>query len=269
MKRIRDAIITLLAIMVLAIGTARGASTTNYTDQWWIQAESGWGASVLQQADTLFVCFFVYGTDNKPIWFVAVATYRPDSPAGHQLFTGELWVTTGPWYGGDFDPALRTDRVAGTFSFDADSGNTAMMAYTVDGTAVQKNVTRETWATQNLSGSYYGGDSGEQTFCGEDNGHWETQYYYEITHNADNSVTIKMTDSKNRVATATGTYSQSGHMGQVTGTVLAPDQFAGTFDFFEIERSPAGVTGRGHAVVGPVGGPGGCTWDGRWGGVRR
>ena len=38
---------------------------------WWIPDESGWGASVLQQWDTLFIDLFVYRTDNKPTWFVA------------------------------------------------------------------------------------------------------------------------------------------------------------------------------------------------------
>lgn len=33
--------------------------------QWWVPAQSGWGAAILQQGDTLFICCFVYGTDGN------------------------------------------------------------------------------------------------------------------------------------------------------------------------------------------------------------
>jgi hypothetical protein len=65
--------IGLLLLVVFTSMRADAASTTNYSDQWWIPAESGWGASVLQQWDTLFIDLFVYGTDNKPAWFTAAA----------------------------------------------------------------------------------------------------------------------------------------------------------------------------------------------------
>ena len=37
-----------------AAPAAFGTSTTNYSDQWWNAGESGWGASALQQGDTIF-----------------------------------------------------------------------------------------------------------------------------------------------------------------------------------------------------------------------
>jgi hypothetical protein len=134
----------------------------------------------------------------------------------------------------------------------------------VDGATMVKAVTRQLWRYENLTGNYYGGDSGDQTSCGADNGHWETEYYYQFTHNADNTITIRMTDLKGRTATINGTYAQFGHMGQVSGTGTTWDGVAITVNLFEIERTISGITGRGHMVIG-----GGCTWDGRWGGVRR
>ena len=74
MPRLRHALSAVLLVAVLGLGTARGAAVANFQDQWWNAGESGWGAAVLQQWETLFVCFFVYGPDGKPTWFVAVAT---------------------------------------------------------------------------------------------------------------------------------------------------------------------------------------------------
>jgi hypothetical protein len=138
----------------------------------------------------------------------------------------------------------------------------------VSGVTVVKNVTRQTWRNENLTGSYYGGDSGEQTQCGTDNGHWETQAIYQITHNSDNSIAVRITDAEGGVATVTGTYSQFGHMGQIAGSGALPNGMTATVSMFEIERTISGITGRGHWVL-RQGGADVCVWDGRWGGVRR
>jgi hypothetical protein len=272
MKSLRHAAIALLAVVVLGAGAARGASTANFTDQWWIEVESGWGGAVLQQGDTLFIDLFVYGPDGKPTWFVAAAVYQPGSPAGHAVFTGDLYTATGPYYGGPFNAAPVVGRKVGTLTFDADTATTAALTYSVDGTPVSKAVTRQTWARQDMSGRYYGGDSGDQTACGSDNGHFEGQDYIDVTHAADNTFTMTWTDPQGRTVTMTGTYSQSGHVGQVAvtggGSVGFAEALTGiSGTLFEIESSIAGITGRGHLVLQT--GSSTCTWDGRWGGVRR
>jgi len=43
-------LIASVAVAVLATGVVRGASTTNFSDQWLVASESGWGASVQQQS---------------------------------------------------------------------------------------------------------------------------------------------------------------------------------------------------------------------------
>jgi len=54
----------------------RASLGTNFSDQWWNPAESGWGAAILQQYDTLFVDVFVYGPDGRPTWYTAAAYYQ-------------------------------------------------------------------------------------------------------------------------------------------------------------------------------------------------
>ncbi len=248
--------------------TADGATRT-MTDPWWVEAESGSGSAILQQGRTLFIDMFVFGADTKPTWFVAAAALQPGGTSGHVVFSGDVYTGTGPYYGAPYDSAPVVPRKVGTLSFDADTISTARLTYSVDGTTVVKDVTRETWGRRDASGSYFGGGVADQTLCGGDNGRYEEQDYIEIVHNADNSFTMKWTDLQKRTVTFTGTYRQSGHMGHVTVT-SGSDQSGTSFtgSFFELERTVAGITRRGHLVA-SAGGIPVCVIDVRWGGVRR
>ena len=104
MRSFRMLVITLVTagLCVLA-APSRASLGTNFSDQWWNPNESGWGASVLQQYDTLFVDLFVYAPDGRPTWYTAAARFQPQS--GRTLFAGDLYVTSGPWFGAFFNPA--------------------------------------------------------------------------------------------------------------------------------------------------------------------
>jgi hypothetical protein len=284
MTALRRAMMALLAVaMLAATGMAGAASTTNFSDQWWIENESGWGASVLQQSDVLFIDLFVYGTDSKPTWFTAAAFLQGNAPAGRVRFTGDLYSTTGPYYGGTFNPAAVSYAKVGTLTFDADSVNTATLTYTVGGVPVAKNVTRQTWRNENIGGQYYGGLVYDQTSCTDalDNGHFEIFAMMQFTHLADNTVTINAqitSGSQNGIPllvpaglvfTMSGKYTQSGHMGQMQGTssVIIPGEPPDTsvVNLFEIERSISGITGRYNSVDDK----GSCRSSGHLGGVLR
>src|SRR5512140_932137 len=114
MKRVLVALLGVLVggggLLAEAVaGIATGPPTT-VSDQWWKADEAGWGAAVLQQGDTLFVCFFVYGSDGQPTWFSAVATAQAGAPAGHAVYSGKLYVTQGPYFAGPFNPAAVIER---------------------------------------------------------------------------------------------------------------------------------------------------------------
>ena len=68
----------------MALGPAAGATqfSTNFSDLWWVPSESGWGANISQQSDTMFVTIFVYGPSGQPIWFVATLDYLFAAPDG-------------------------------------------------------------------------------------------------------------------------------------------------------------------------------------------
>jgi hypothetical protein len=260
----------LLAAILLAAAGSRAASTTDYSDQWWSETESGWGASVLQEADVLFVDLFVYDSNRQPTWFTAAASLQPSAPAGHTVFSGDLYSSTGPYYGaGSFDARQVTRAVVGTLTFDATSVNAATLSYTVKGAAVVKSVTRQTWRAENLNGSYRGAQSGQQNSCGVDNGKAETLAVIDVSHAAGNAITVKFTDSQGRVRTVSGTYTASGHLGRVVGTITDTARgWTGTAELSAIESTPAGITGSGHLVFQQSGATV-CVWDGQWGGARR
>ena len=225
------------------------AQLTNFADQWWIPAESGWGASVLQQGDILFIDLFVYGTDGKPTWFTAAATYQTNSPTTHSVFTGDLYLTNGPFYGGPFNSAAVTYTKVGTLTFDADSSTTARLTYTVSGVSVAKNVTRQTWKHESLAGVYAGGVSFDTTSCtvSSDNRHTEWFGVFVVAHDkATNVVTMTGQGGENGVNEGTmifsGTYAQSGHMGRINGYLqLLPGEPA-PVEMADIEVTHNGMT---------------------------
>jgi hypothetical protein len=249
---------------LLCAPLVQAASTTNFSDQWWVPSESGWGASVLQQRDVLFVDLFVYGSDGRPTWFTAAAYLQPSPGAGRVLFVGDLYQTNGPWFGVPFNPAAVTVRRVGTLTFDADSTDTAALAYSVDGVVVTKNVTRQLWAYEDFSGAYYGGLAYQLSQCANpaNNGAVEDLGAVQITHTGNTAFTM-VTQAAAGTCTWSATYSQAGHMGSASGTFNCTNGVAGSFTAFELERTLGGFTGR------FVGVDQFCHLDGRLGGVRR
>ena len=262
--------IAFVTVAMLTMGAARAASTTNFSDYWWTENESGWGMSVQQQADVLFINLSVYGVDNRPTWFTAAAYKQDNAASGHAVFTGDLYLTTGAYYASTWNPAALGYRKVGTLTFDAiigndaSSGNNATLTYTVDGTPVVENVTRFILGYENLTGKYYGGWHRECTTGPAPFGVLDEPVTIEISHNADNSLTMTVWDVDLLLGGfyLRGAYSQSGHMGQINAQVLSPDR--GTVTFFEIEKTVSGFTGR---FVGSIND---CQiTNGRIGGIRR
>ena len=84
-----------LFLAVLLLAAAGRAGAVDFTDIWFLLAESGWGVNVVQSDATIFLTFFIYGPDNKPTWYVASVT---QDASGN--FNGPLYSTNG--YGTSF-----------------------------------------------------------------------------------------------------------------------------------------------------------------------
>jgi hypothetical protein len=127
-----------------ACATATGslAAAPNYQDLWWATpagSESGWGINLTHQDDTIFATWFTYDLDHTPMWLVVTAT---KSAPG--VYTGTLYRTTGPPFNAiPFNPGNVISTPVGTATFTFSDGNTASFAYTVNGVAQAKAITRE------------------------------------------------------------------------------------------------------------------------------
>jgi hypothetical protein len=118
------------------------AGPANYEGLWWNSpagSESGWGINFAHQGDIIFATWFTYDITGKGWWLTMTA---PLTSTG--VYTGTLFKQTGPPFNSvPFDPAqVRSTAVgAGTLTFT--DLNTGTFAYTVNGIAQTKTITRE------------------------------------------------------------------------------------------------------------------------------
>jgi predicted dienelactone hydrolase len=116
------------------------AAATNYQDLWWATggAESGWGLVLTHQGDAIFAGWFTYDADGAPLWLTGLATKTAPG-----VYSGTLIRTTGPAFDArPFDPARVTRTPVGTLTLTFANGNAATFAYTVNGAAQTKTITR-------------------------------------------------------------------------------------------------------------------------------
>jgi len=252
----------LLAACAVAMCVSAHATTfsTDFTDLWYNANESGWGANVVQQDNVLFMTFFVYGTNGASTWYVAPATVN-SAPSGF-TFTGPLYQTNGPWFGGAFNPNAVTVRQVGTATFTGNAVDAATLVYSVDGVSVTKSLSRQTWRADDLTGSYLGATVGTYSGCAN-NGYVEDPAIFTVTHTGTTIKIVAQSLINGAICTYTGSYTQAGRMGSSSGSLSCPTG-SGSYTANEIETTITALNGRAGASFG-----GGCQWNGRFGGLFR
>lgn len=262
------------AALAASIAFAMPAHATTYsvdhTDLWFNPSESGWGVNFIQQNDVIFATLFVYGVGNVAQWFTA-SDMRP-SPSGSQTtFSGQLFLTSGPYFGAPtFDPSAVTRTPVGTMTVNFTSLTTATLQYTVNGAQVTKTITRQTWATDNLTGNYLGGLTATGSSCSQfPNGPILIFGTLGVQHTGSQvAMTVDFTSNQNQASQCTfsGPFTQTGHLGSVSGnwscTINGQAANTGTFTLSNIDSSVNGLTGHfnGRDQF--------CTYDGFFGGPR-
>lgn len=252
------------ALLCTGIGLAPAAGatsfSTNFSDLWWIPAESGWGANVSQQADVMFITIYVYGPSGQATWFSGTLHYTVAAPDGAQVFSGDLYQTTGPWFGTTFDTSQVGQRKVGTATFRASVVAQATLDYTVDGTPVTKQIERQTLRNNDMSGSYFGGMADVTYNCinfllnnrlTEDTGQVNVTQLGPL-------ITIKAP-----TCTFAGTYAQQGQLGRADTTYVCTNGAVGTTTFFDLHVETSGIVGR-YTGRDPL-----CSFDGNLGGYRK
>jgi hypothetical protein len=111
----------------------------NFSDLWWNPNESGWGLNLVQHATSnVFGVMYTYEAPNRPLWLVIPGGTWTSS----MQFTGGIYRVTGPLLQG-FDPARVNVRPVGTATITFSDKDHAVFTFTIDGTQVSKNITRQ------------------------------------------------------------------------------------------------------------------------------
>jgi len=249
----------LLSLLWLAL-PARAA--VDYTDTWWTPTEAGWGVNFAQQNHTLYVTFYLYGSDGRPTWFAALLT----RDGSGDRFTGDLNRTTGTWFAA---PAWNGYSIAraGTATFVATSATTGALSYTVDGVTITKTIERITLAPLSVAGLYIGGVSGRRSGCSPSGAFIETKQV-EILHSTlTGEIRIDQisTSSGALVCRMQGTAVQTGKLLSIANASYScTDGWNAPARVFNLRPTPGGFEAQWFSDAG-----GGCSESGQLSGVTQ
>jgi subtilase family serine protease len=121
---------------VFQVGTTLPA--VNYTDLWWNPSESGWGMLISHEYGVMFLAWFVYDSNGRPVWYVA-----SDCVVAASGCTGSLYRVTGPPFGPSFDATQVHATATGTSTLTFSDPNNGVLTFTVNGVSGSKSITRQ------------------------------------------------------------------------------------------------------------------------------
>lgn len=270
MKTLPRIVAALLSLAACVPAGATNPFSNDVTDLWWNPNESGWGMNIIQQSNVLFATIFVYDQNGQAHWFVASDLTSLNVPTDRPYeFTGRLYETTGPVFSSpSFSAAAVTRRDVGSVTFEFIPPAQANLTYSVDGTTVSKSLTRQTWASNNLAGNYFGGQFTikspfSTSTCASTAGGLQRFDSIAITHSGSSFVmTAAFGTPPQELCRYTGTYTQAGHMGNVQGAYSCQTGASGTFILGELEVGTNGLSGSYTSTAS------GCTLLGNFAAVR-
>ncbi|MFZ3322835.1 MAG: fibronectin type III domain-containing protein [Usitatibacter sp.] len=122
---------------------------TSYQGMWWAGLqENGWGLTITQHQDALFLAWYIYDSAGNPHWIVMPNGEWNNS---HTSFAGELYMPTGSWYG-NYDTAhFDAGASVGIGSINFTSGSTAELSYTVGSVFGFKSISRLAFGAVNTA----------------------------------------------------------------------------------------------------------------------
>ena len=266
----------LIAVLLLSLGTAHATPLSpDPTGFWYNMNESGWGVNIAQQGDVLFVTLLVYDEQKRAQWFVASNV----KDTGNGMFSGALYRTSGPSFGGAFDPAQVQSQAVGTLSlfYKASFLGQAeiQINYTVNGVAVEKLVMRLTWGSNftRMPGAYFGGINvtlaplPQRPDCPAAPPFFPPGSQIRINASEPDSVFIILSEGIDTVSIIGGEYSQSGQFGTITGGIfrgpIVGTPKVGDAQVTNLTVSDDGFTGHIRVLTEN------CVYEGSIGAIRR
>lgn len=234
----------LLAVLLFAM--ASGAAATDYTDIWFNPSEQstaggGWGVNVVQSDVFLFLTFFIYGSDNKPTWYVAGLTRDANGN-----FNGPLYATTGTYFAAPWNPADGSGSAqVGTASFQPTGAYTANLSYAITaGPTVVKAIQRQSLTSIPLAGSYNGTQAGSYSNCANGYAYFD-QFGLGVAQPTGNTLTFSFIYSTGLSCTLSGTFQQLGQLYRIPAASYACSDGLSTIAAVEeIKATTFGIEGR-------------------------
>jgi hypothetical protein len=236
--------------LVAALGFSLPASAatggTDFTDNWLLPGEQGWGLNLIHQGNLIFATLFVYDVNGQPHFFSGSETVGTSTTS----FSGPLYETRGTYFAQPYNQSTHTATQVGTISLNFSSANNGTLSYNVSGVTVTKAIQRFAFRNENLAGNYLGGLTASSV-CGGSSQLTLIFDTIQVTHSG-SSVSFKVNffNGSNVASSCTfnGTYSQNGRLGNVSGTYsctfgTTPGN-AGSFTISQIDAQQTGFTGR-------------------------
>jgi hypothetical protein len=242
-------IVRLAAFCVAAIGVVPpafgSAFSTDNSDIYNAANESGWAVELVQRGDVIFATIYTYDANKNPIFYSASLFFGGTDASGNAIWVGDLYVTTGPWFGGPFDPSKVVYRKVGTMNYVPQFTESGVVSFTIDGVAVSKQISRVTFRLDNYAGTYQGTYKVVASGClnQSNNGTFYTDATFTVTQ-GNNALTIVATDDAGDSCTFPGDYMQFGQFGQSRGSFTCTTGINGGNLFFEMNVTPTDFRGR-------------------------
>jgi hypothetical protein len=220
----------------------------DWSDLWYVAAESGWGANLMQNQDVIFITFFIYGANKAPTWYVTALAYD-----GAGAFAGDLFTASGTYFAAPWVPGNAVGTKVGTAKFTPSAVNIyeGTLVYTVTGVgATTKQVVRQSLKSIALGGSYVGGQSGSYGGCNtaSANGPYKDRYSLDVDHRANGSVTFTFAYSGSVTCTLAGQLQQHGQVYVVpSATYACSNGLSTTASMSQIRATSLGIEGRIYA----------------------
>ena len=238
----------LVALAIAGLTRSVAAQTylgTTFTGLYSAPGETGSGVLVTHEEPVIFLTLYIYRADRSAYWLSATLTRAPDVN-GAKVYTGDLTggliETTGPPFGGPFDPTTVTRRTVGPVTLMATDAFTITLAYSIDGVSISKTLPRYMLTNLNFAGTYLGTIGYQTTNCSSpgNNGHTFAEAGNMTVTQAPNALTIVVQGST--TCTLSGDYTQQGSWGHSAGTFSCSDGTSGQMVIAAMQMTVAGFT---------------------------
>jgi len=209
------------------------SATSPLTGLWWNANESGWGASITQQSDKMFVAMYVYDIAGNATWYTMFCTANNASCAGDLLRSKGGATPTAPW-----NSSTISNPKVGTMSVQFTSNDAASMSYTLDGLSAVKQITRFVFGppppvVPGLAGTWFGAIIETRSSCtqSQNNGARATYGQYDIGIGAGPSgaVSISLAGVTGLQCTYSGSFTTNGARVNASGNLSCNDGKRGTW----------------------------------------